>query len=203
MSAQPFDVILFDLGGVLIELTGVPIMLTWTRWRFTEKQLWDRWLSSPAVRKFERGRSTPEQFGGAMVAEFELAVSTETFLDEFLYWPRGTYPGTRALLRKLSNAHTLASLSNISEMHWERICTEMDLAPYFSSNFPSFKTGYVKPDRDAFINAIEALDCRPERVLFMDDNAANVETARTLGMAAFTVAGLTGVEAVLRRAKLL
>ncbi len=203
MSVQSFDVILFDLGGVLIELTGVPTMLAWTRGRFTEEQLWERWLSSPAVRKFEKGRSTPEQFGGAMVAEFELDVSTDTFLNEFLYWPSRTYPGTRALLQKLANAHTLASLSNISEMHWERICNEMDLAPYFSSNFPSFKTGYVKPDREAFINAIDALECRPERVLFMDDNTANVETARSLGITAFTVAGLTGVEAALRKARLL
>ncbi len=203
MTAQPFDVILFDLGGVLIELTGVPVMLAWTRGRFTEDQLWERWLSSPAVRKFESGKSTPEQFGGAMVAEFELAVSTETFLDEFLYWPRRTYPGTRTLLRKLSDGHTLASLSNISEMHWERICNEMDLAPYFNINFPSFKTGYVKPDKEAYINALAALECPPERVLFMDDNAANVDTARTLGMTAFTVDGLTGVEAVLKKVKLL
>ena len=198
MSVRPFDVLLFDLGGVLIELTGVPVMLEWTRGRFTEEQLWERWLSSPAVREFESGNSTPETFSGAMIAEFGLSVSNETFLAEFLYWPRRTYPGTQALLTSLGEQYTLASLSNISEMHWERICREMDLIPYFSSNFPSFETGYVKPDREAFLHAVEALECRPERVLFMDDNQANVETARSLGMAAFPVNGLSEVEAVLK-----
>lgn len=198
MPTRPFDVILFDLGGVLIELTGVPVMLEWTRGRFTEDQLWKRWLSSPAVRAFESGRSTPEQFSGAMVAEFGLPVSTTAFLDEFLLWPRRTYPGTRALLRTLADRYTLASLSNISAMHWERISNEMDLPPCFNSNFPSFKTGYVKPDREAYINALDTLGCQPERVLFMDDNAANVNAARAVGMTAFTVAGLPGVEAVLR-----
>jgi len=199
MPARPFDVLLFDLGGVLIELTGVPVMLEWTRGRFTEDQLWERWLSSPAVRAFETGQSTPETFSGAMIAEFGLQVSNETFLSEFLYWPRRTYPGTQTLLTDLAQQYTLASLSNISAMHWDRICSGMDLAPYFSNNFLSFQTGYVKPDREAYMHALEALDCRPGKVLFMDDNRANVETARSLGMAAFTVDGLAGVEAVLKK----
>jgi putative hydrolase of the HAD superfamily len=200
MNARQIDVILFDLGGVLIELTGVPVMLEWTRGRFTEDQLWERWLSSPAVRAFETGQSTPEQFSGAMIAEFGLRVSNETFLAEFLYWPRRTYPGTRRLLRRLAAHYTLASLSNISEMHWNRVCNEMDLATCFNSNFPSFKTGYVKPDREAFLHALATLDCEPKRVLFLDDNRSNVQTARALGMAAFTVTGLPGVEAVLKKA---
>jgi len=199
MPARPFDVLLFDLGGVLIELTGVPVMLEWTRGRFTETQLWEMWLSSPAVREFETGQSTPDKFSGAMIAEFGLRVSNEAFLSEFLYWPRRTYPGTQALLTDLAKHYTMASLSNISEMHWDRICTEMDLAPYFNLNFPSFQTGYVKPDREAFLHALKALDCRPEKALFMDDNRANVETARSLGMEAFTVDGLAGVEAVLKK----
>ena len=200
MTAKAYDVLLFDLGGVLIELTGVPVMLAWTRGRYTEDQLWEKWLSSPAVRDFERGRTTPEQFGNAMVAEFDLPVSTEAFLSEFLFWPHRTYPGTRTLLRNLADRYTLASLSNISAMHWERVCAEMDLVPYFSANFPSFETGYVKPDAEAFVNALEALGCRPERALFMDDNAANVQAARSLGITAFTVSGLSGVQSALQKA---
>jgi len=134
-----------------------------------------------------------------MIAEFGLHVSNEAFLSEFLYWPRQTYPGTQALLTDLSRQYTLASLSTISEMHWNRISTEMDLVAYFGSNFPSFQTGYVKPDREAYLHALNTLDCKPEKVLFMDDNRANVETARSLGMAAFTVDGLTGVEDILKR----
>jgi glucose-1-phosphatase len=200
MPATAFDVLLFDLGGVLVELTGVPVMLEWTRGRFTEDQLWQTWLSSPAVRAFESGKSTPEQFGGAMIVEFGLPVSATAFLDEFRMWPRRTYPGTRMLLKNLAKRYTLASLSNISEMHWERLCDEMDLPPCFNCNFPSFETGYVKPDRDAFTHVLDSLACRAERVLFMDDNAANVKAARSLGIAAYTAAGLAGVEAALKKA---
>jgi HAD superfamily hydrolase (TIGR01509 family) len=202
MRTEPFDVILFDLGGVLIELTGVPAMIEWTKGRFTEDQLWERWLSSPAVRKFERGQSTPQQFSGTMIAEFDLDVSADMFLSEFLYWPRRTYPGTKTLLENLASRYTLASLSNISALHWERICNEMELTALFNSNFPSFETGYVKPDREAYQNALEKLKCRPERVLFMDDNAANVNTAVSMGMTAFTVAGLSGVKSVLKMANI-
>ncbi len=203
MQAEPYDVIMFDLGGVLIELTGVPVMIEWTQGRFTPDQLWEKWLTSPAVRAFESGCSTPDQFSRAMLAEFDLAVPADEFLNAFLYWPSRTYPGTQQLLTSLATRFTLASLSNISALHWNRICSEMDLASHFHNNFPSFQTGLVKPDKAAYLNALKALDCRPERTLFMDDNTANVDTAASLGMTAFTVAGLTGVNAALKSAAVL
>ena len=50
------DVILFDAGGVLVELTGVETMRALLQHRVTVDELWKLWLSSPAVRDFERGR---------------------------------------------------------------------------------------------------------------------------------------------------
>ena len=44
------DAILFDLGGVMIELAGVERMLEWSPGLGTTGELWRRWLASPAVR---------------------------------------------------------------------------------------------------------------------------------------------------------
>lgn len=52
MSTQekrPFDAIVFDLGGVLIELAGVSRMLELLGHRLTPDELWVKWLTSPSV----------------------------------------------------------------------------------------------------------------------------------------------------------
>lgn len=44
------ELVIFDLGGVLIKLTGVPRMLEWTQGQLSERKMWEQWLHSPAVR---------------------------------------------------------------------------------------------------------------------------------------------------------
>lgn len=51
--------------------------------------------------------------------------------------------------------------------------------PVFSSNI-----AVTKPSSEAFRAACEALSAEPKAVLFVDDNEANVEGARTAGLAA-------------------
>ena len=61
MKSAPNDigVLLFDVGGVLVQLSGVEIMLEWLGHGISEEELWRRWLQSVPVRQFEPGRSTP------------------------------------------------------------------------------------------------------------------------------------------------
>ena len=58
------------MGGVLVELTGVPTMLSWSR--LTEAEVWQRWLHSPAVRRFESGNGSAEEFAREIIDELTL-----------------------------------------------------------------------------------------------------------------------------------
>src|SRR5687768_14527757 len=86
---RPFDVIVFDLGGVLIELAGVNRMLELLQHRITVEELWTRWLTSTSVHQFETGQIEAQQFAQAVLAEFDLPISATQFLDEFTAWPQG------------------------------------------------------------------------------------------------------------------
>jgi putative hydrolase of the HAD superfamily len=47
----------------------------------------------------------------------------------------------------------------------------------------------MKPDADIYLRAISELGCAPEHILFFDDNQANVDGARTVGIDAHLVDG--------------
>jgi putative hydrolase of the HAD superfamily len=196
ISLNPgFDVLLFDLGGVLIELAGVGRMLELCNNAFTVDELWTRWLASESVRKFESGRADPDEFAAAMLAEFGLPIGAAQFLEEFAAWPKGLFPGSLDLLQRLSASYHLACLSNTNALHWARISGEMDLLRHFHTSFASHLLGMMKPDLEIFRHVVEQLGCAPERILFLDDNRQNIVSAQSIGITAYQVAGLTAVTA--------
>lgn len=192
------DAVMFDLGGVLVELGGVEQMFDWTRGRLTREELWRRWLLSPGGRLFESGRITPEDFAERMISEFELPVTAEEYLRAFEVWVRAPYPGVTDLLEGLSKVYRLACISNTNAMHWPRMRDHMGLGRFFERSFVSHETGLVKPDREAFLHAMAGLGCPAERILYFDDSQINVDAARDAGMAAHRVNGVEEIVAILR-----
>jgi putative hydrolase of the HAD superfamily len=191
MTGTPqFDIILFDLGGVLIELSGIDRMLELCNHAFSVDELWSRWLTSDGVRRFETGRASAEEFGAAMLAEFGMPIEAAQFLEEFTIWPKDVFPGSLELLEQLAASHRLACLSNTNALHWPRVCDEMGLARYFEFTFASHLVGMLKPDIEIFQHVVEQLGVPPERILFLDDNQLNVASAQAAGMVARRVAGL-------------
>jgi putative hydrolase of the HAD superfamily len=67
-------IVLFDVGGVLVELPGVPTTLAWIGNRVSHEELSRMWLTSPVVRAFETGRATPEVVADQLIAEMALPV---------------------------------------------------------------------------------------------------------------------------------
>jgi putative hydrolase of the HAD superfamily len=197
VGAPEIELILFDLGGVLVELSGVATMLGWLGQTLTVEDLWRRWLLSPAVRRFEQGHCMASEFARAVVEEFGLPISADEFLRAFTGWPRSLYPGVIPLLEFLRDSYTLACFSNNNALHWEHICTNLGLGRYFAQQFPSHLTGYMKPDRDAFVFVLGELHRAPERILFLDDNSLNVDAALRVGMRARRTSGVSEVVAAL------
>lgn len=195
------DVLLFDLGGVLIELTGVPTMMKWSD--LPEDELWARWLHSEAVRKFESGRSSPQEFAQTIVTEFQLGVAEDEFMQAFIAWPRGPYDGALELLDELGDRYRLGCLSNTNHIHWQRFEEETELLARFDVHLPSHHTGLMKPDLPVYEHAIKALDVPAASILFMDDNQINVDAARQAGMEAELTRTPQGVRDVLTSRALL
>ena len=182
-------VVLFDLGGVLVELRGVPTMLAWLNHRVSLEELWALWLSSPVVRRFETGRATPAEFAEQIIRDLSLPVSPQEFVANFESWLVGLLPGALDLVHSLPSRFARATLSNNSALHWQRVMNEFGLEGVFHHHFASHLTGKIKPDRDAYENVLDTLGCDASSVFFLDDNTLNVDAARQVGMHARQVRG--------------
>jgi glucose-1-phosphatase len=196
-APKDIRVLLFDVGGVLVQLSGVDTMLEWLGGTVTTDELWRRWLHSVPVRQFETGQIDADEFSVRVVSEFGLTVDPQRFLESFIGWPSALYPGTLEMLARIPCSYQRALLSNSNALHWPRVLNEMGLGPAFDRHFVSHLTGRIKPDSEAFEHVIDSLGCSPNHVLFLDDNMLNVEAAQRLGMHAIRVRGATEVQCAL------
>jgi putative hydrolase of the HAD superfamily len=197
------DVLLFDLGGVLVEFSGGQDIEPFLRERISPSEILDRWRRCPHTHQFGIGKFSRQEFGERFVRAWGLNISPEDFLREFRTWSKRLLPGAAELLASLRPRFRLAALSNSNELHWERNSTDLGVTGLFEVAISSHQIGVSKPDPGAYLIALERLGVPAEAVMFFDDVPANVEAAKALGIHAFQVDGVEGVRAQLIREKFL
>ncbi|MBW1959305.1 MAG: HAD family phosphatase [Deltaproteobacteria bacterium] len=190
-------VLLFDLGGVLVELYDISTLLHLNGDEIPMNKLWSDWLSSPAARAFEMGISTKEQFADKYIEEINLPIKRDDFLKAFTQLPKGLYADAVRLIQRCREHYYTASLSNTNALHWQRLTHEMGIHRMFDQHFPSHLTGKLKPDRESFEYVLQILHCDPSAIIFLDDNEINVKGARSVGMIAYLANGPREAENIL------
>jgi putative hydrolase of the HAD superfamily len=188
-------VVLFDLGGVLVRLGGVEEFGALVG-ATDEGEIWRMWLGSSAVRCYERGLCSREEFARTAIEEFRLGIPPEEFL-RFLSWPKGLLAGAAELVGSVRSDVHRAVLSNTNELHWNEQPDAGSIHQLFETHFASHLVGLVKPDAAIYEWVVEELQCPAAEILFLDDNQINVEGARAVGLAAHRVVGVEQARAVL------
>jgi FMN phosphatase YigB (HAD superfamily) len=194
VESGDIEVVLFDLGGVLVNFGGVAPMRALANIS-SDEELWDRWLTCPWVRTFEQGRCSAEEFASGLVLDWGLDMSPESFLAAFESWPGATLPGAEELVHEVGRHLPVGCLSNTNTLHWEAHSSRWPILGAFDYRFLSFEMGKVKPDPEIFEAVASSLALPATRVLFLDDNVRNVEAAATSG---FHAEQTRGVEAARR-----
>lgn len=203
MSGATADVLLFDLGGVLVEFSGIGGLQELLRSPLDEAEVRQRLSSCSVLQQFEVGALSPSAFSETFVTQWDLTVPPAAFLNEFRSWSRALLPGARELLETLRPRYRLAALSNSNAVHWDRNTSDLGVTGLFDAAYSSHQLGVRKPDAAIYREALIRLDVPAARVLFFDDLEANVAGARAAGMRAFHVCGVADVAECLRRHGLL
>ena len=193
-SRTGIELVLFDLGGVLIEVPGVDAMIELTGIGSPE-EVWRRWLSCRWVRQFESGACSETDFAAGLIEDWQLPISERDFLESFGSWATKPFPGAEELVAETAAAVPVGCLSNTNALHWEQQLGQWPMMELFGHTFLSFQTGFVKPDRQAFDHVVSAASIEPDRILFLDDNLINVDAACEAGIRAVHTVGVENARA--------
>jgi len=179
-------VLLFDLGGVIVDFRGGEGLHALVGDRHSLEFCADRWWRLPELDLLERGALAPDLFADAFIREWRLDIDRAAFIGEFRGWVRGVYDGVPALLDALRPKARLACLSNVNPVHWDR-CVELGVDRLFERRFLSHEMRLRKPEGEIYRAVADALGAAPREIFFFDDVAANVEAARAADMRAALV----------------
>lgn len=173
--------ILFDIGGVLVELDGLPSLAKLLDSQQTHDEIYKNWMASPSVIGHETGQLSTNEFAIEVVKDLKLDLSPEDFMANFVTWIVGTFPSTFELLDAIPSSLTIAALSNTSDAHW-KVVEATGLTEKIDHLFLSHEIGHLKPAPQSFQAAVDGLGFPAEEIIFFDDNIDNVNAANAFGL---------------------
>lgn len=184
MSDDRIQLVCFDLGNVLVRLTGgLREACAKAGVAFPE-----RFDVGAAERELDVVMGDLECGRTEMDAFFDLAASRlpqfEAGALRAIYdaWIDGMQPGAEDLLRRLADDGVrTACLSNTSAGHWHAFLDPH--GPYaplgmLDAHFASHLVGVLKPDPRIYAHLEAQTGVEPSAILFFDDHPPNVEAAR-------------------------
>jgi len=202
--SEQVDAVVFDVGRVLIEwdlraLFGKLIEdaeeLDW----FLANVVTEEWHF-----QHDGGRPLAEMVPERQ-AEFPAhAALLDAYATRFLETIPGPVPGTHALVRRLAERGVpLFAITNFGAEFWAQFRPTEPLLDLFSDVVVSGEERIAKPDPAIFALAADRFGRAPRRMLFIDDNKANVDAAALLGWQVHHFTGAARLEGDLSRRELL
>lgn len=195
MAKTRIDAVVFDLGGVLVQiargwndahrLAGLPD----DHPMLTSQDFHPR--SAEAAHAYQTGAISFDDWATAISEASEGAYSPEDAKRIMEAWTIEEYPGIRTVIDAIHDAGlATAALSNTNQRHWELLgahdesYTDYPNLGAIQQLHASHILGQAKPDPAIFDAFAEAADLGKARVLFFEDTKPNVDAARRYGWAA-------------------
>lgn len=185
--------ILFDLGGVLIDLAPLNVFEHWAKAAaVTPTSLAARWKIDDAYKAHEKGEMEFNDFTGHLQKQLGISLSQgdwQTGWNTLLGRP---FPGLVPRLLELANRIPLYCFSNTNQTHWtalEARTSHTQLVSCFQKTYLSYAIGRRKPDVESYRWVAQDMGYQPSDIVFFDDNEANISGAERAGLNTFHVKG--------------
>jgi len=188
MTRSPIEVILFDLGNVILPFNHYQIAEKLSRFshrrEFQDPQrmffyLFD--LQEGIINDFDVGKVSPPEFFQSLKEKLYLSISFDVFIP---IWNNIFVEdqGVSQIILSLKGRWRLGLLSNTDPLHFNYILSNFPLMRTFDKWILSYEVGFKKPAIEIYQKAIEWASVEPKKILFIDDIKKHVEVAISLGM---------------------
>ncbi len=175
--------IVFDMGNVLIQHDEAPehaaVQVMCTDPVYAKAQI-------PQLIPFDRvhrGEFTLEDLFRLLIEEVGLTADYLAFVSAMTSGWGPPIPGIALIVDSLAERFRLALLSNTNAVHWSYAKSHYAaLLDKVKPHFVSFELGMMKPQPEIFWHVVAALGVEPKDCLLIDDNEANGQAARRVGL---------------------
>lgn len=189
MDFGKIDNIIFDLGGVLID---IDYQLTIDAFRVlgvSDLALnYSQAMQTSVFDRYETGEISTQQFINKLKEHFPDEVTPNQLVHAWnkmiLDFPRKKL----SLLESLSHQKRIYLLSNTNDIHLQKVnrklelCTDKKLDTFFIKSYYSHLIRMRKPHANTFQFVCDDAGLIPENTLFIDDSIQHIEGAKLIGL---------------------
>jgi HAD superfamily hydrolase (TIGR01509 family) len=189
LSPHSVDVLLFDLGRVVLDISFDKVMGHWADHAgCTPADLAKRFVVDDSFKHHEIGRIDDAAFFANLRASLGVNLTDAQFLEGWNAIFTGAMPDVAPLLARAAKVMPIYAFSNTNPAHVAHFSVAYaDLLGHFRKVFLSSTIGLRKPDAEAYDHVVKAIGVPASRILFFDDSATNIEGARARGLHAVHV----------------
>jgi putative hydrolase of the HAD superfamily len=188
MTQPPTEVILFDLGNVILPFNHYQIAEKLSRFaqrkEFQDPQKIFLYLfdsEEGVINDFDVGGVSPPNFFQSIKKDLDLPISFEDFIPIWNDIFTENQEVSQIIL-PLKGRWRLGLLSNTDPLHFNHILSKFPVMRAFDKWILSYEVGFKKPAIEIFHKAIEWASVEPRKILFIDDMKKHIEVAASLGM---------------------
>jgi glucose-1-phosphatase len=183
------DVLLFDLGRVVLDVDFARVMQVWASHAGCESaDLAARFTPNDSFKHHEIGKIDDAAFFESLRHSLGISISDAQFLEGWNAIFAGEMPGIAPMLARAAARMPLYAFSNTNPPHVAHFTKAYaDVLAHFREIYLSSSIGLRKPDLEAYQHVVNAIGVPAPRIVFFDDSADNIAGARAYGLTAVHV----------------
>lgn len=187
---KDFDVIIFDLGGVIIDIDYTATIQKFQSMGIENfDELFSQALQTDLFDRYETGLISSPHFLNLLKEKLGVDQSPNEIVFAWNAMIKGFNLEKLTILEEIKQTKTTALLSNINDLHETfarrklKEVTNKHLEDFFDYTFLSHRINARKPHPETFLYVCEQMGGVPlEKVLFIDDSIQHVEGAKKAGL---------------------
>ncbi len=191
--------LLFDLGGVVIDIDFNRVFAIWAGYAGCDtQQIRDRFKMDQPYRDHETGKISGTEFFAGLRRSLDIQISDAEFLEGWNAIFLGERPGMEQELARAAQAFPIYAFSNTNEIHKAVMFSRYArILSHFKTVFISSDLGARKPDAKAFTLVAERMEAGLGQILLFDDTQENIDGAQAIGMQTVLVKSVDEVKEAL------
>lgn len=189
MIGEDIDTIIFDFGGVIIQLNYQATIDAFKKLGIENfDEMYSQAEQSNLFNDIETGKISPQRFINGLLDYLPSNTSPNKVVEAWNAMILDVPQQNIKLLEKLSEKYKIFLLSNTNSLHidlayrnWNKVA-QKPIEAYFEKIYLSHEVGMRKPDREIFELVCNEAKLNKETTLFIDDSEQHLVGAKSAGI---------------------